>query len=94
MIEIDIFYKKWELIAVVRNFQHSYFAHMMLIGHEKSLTLTFFYPEFEGQKTSPQVYVIRRQQELNDLCRQIRNRLRRGRGKGLTRKQMVQKLTQ
>ena len=37
------------------------------------MPLTFFYPEFEGKKTSPQVYVrdvIRRQQELNDLCRQ------------------------
>ena len=48
--------------------------HMMLTGHEKSLPLTFFYPEYEGKKTSPQVYVrdvIRRQQELNDLC--IRN---------------------
>ena len=46
--------------------------HMMLTGHEKSLTLTFFYPEYEGKKTSPQVYVkdvIRRQHELNDLCR-------------------------
>ena len=38
--------------------------HMMLTGHEKSLPLTFFYPEYEGKKTSPQVYVrdvIRRQ---------------------------------
>ena len=46
--------------------------HMMLTGHEKSLPLTFFYPEYEGKKTSPQVYVrdvIRRQQDLNDLCR-------------------------
>ena len=45
--------------------------HMMLTGHEKSLPLTFFYPEYEGKKTSPQVYVrdvIRRQQELNDFC--------------------------
>ena len=45
---------------------------MMLTGHEKSLPLTFFYPEYEGKKTSPQVYVrdvIRCQQELNDLCR-------------------------
>ena len=41
---------------------------MMLTGHEKALC----YPEFEGKKTSPQVYVrdvIRHQQELNDLCR-------------------------
>ena len=46
--------------------------HMMLTGHEKSLPLTFFYPEYEGKKTSLQVYVrdvIRRQHELNDLCR-------------------------
>ena len=46
---------------------------MMLIGHEKSLLLlTFFYPEYEGKKPSPQVYVrdvIRRQQEFIDLCR-------------------------
>ena len=43
---------------------------MMLTGHEKSLLLTIFYPEVK--KTSPQAYVrdvIRRQQELNDLCR-------------------------
>ena len=47
-------------------------THMMLTGTEKSLPLTFFYPEYEGKKTSPQVYVrdvIRRQQKLNDLCR-------------------------
>ena len=47
--------------------------HMMLTGHENSLPLTFFYPEYEGKMTSPQVYVrdvIRRQQELSDLCRQ------------------------
>ena len=46
--------------------------YMMLTGHEKSLPLTFFYPEYEGKKTSPHVYVrdvIRRQQELNDLCK-------------------------
>ena len=43
---------------------------MMLTGHEKSLPLNLFYPEYEGKKTSPQVSVwdvIRRQQELNDL---------------------------
>ena len=39
---------------------------MMLTGHEKSLPINFFYPEYEGKKTSPQVCVgdvIRRQQE-------------------------------
>ena len=46
--------------------------HMMLTGHQKSLPLTFFYPEYEGKKTSPQVYLRdmnRCQQELNELCR-------------------------
>ena len=46
--------------------------HIMLTGNEKSLPLAFFYPEYEGKKTSPQVYVrdvIRHQQGLNDLCR-------------------------
>ena len=48
--------------------------HMMLtrICHEKALPLTFFYPEYEGKKTPPQTHVrdvIRRQQDLNDLCR-------------------------
>ena len=46
--------------------------HMVLTGHEKFLPLIFCYPQYEGKKTSPQFYVrdvIRRQQELNDLCR-------------------------
>ena len=36
------------------------------------MSLTFFYPEYEGKETSPQAYVkesVRRQQELNELCR-------------------------
>ena len=36
------------------------------------MPLTFFYPEYEGKKTSPQAYdkeTIKRQQELNQLCR-------------------------
>ena len=67
---------------------------MMFTGHEKSLPLNFFYPEYEGKKTSPQVYVrdlIRRQQELNDLCRLSRHR--QSRGKVSIKKQLVQKLT-
>ena len=70
--------------------------HMMLTGHEKSLPLTFFYPEYEGKKTSPQVYVrdvIRRQQELNDCVDETLSRHRQGRGKDSTRKQLVQRLT-
>ena len=46
--------------------------HMMLTGHKKALPLTFFYPEYEGKRTATQTYVrdvIRRQQDLNDLCR-------------------------
>ena len=36
------------------------------------MPLTFFYPEYEGKKRSPQAYVkeaVKRQQELNELCR-------------------------
>ena len=45
---------------------------MMLTGRERAMPLTFFYPEYEGKRTLPQAYVkeaIRRQQELNELCR-------------------------
>ena len=45
---------------------------MMLTGRKRAMPLTFFYPEYEGKKTSPQAYVkeaIKRQQELNELCR-------------------------
>ena len=72
--------------------------HIMLAGHEKSLPQIFFYPEYEVKKTSPQVYVrdvIRRQQDLNDLCRrntqqaQARQRTRFDKKK----KQPAQKLT-
>ena len=45
---------------------------MMLTGKERAMPLTFFYPEYEGKRTSPQAYMkeaIRRQQEINELCR-------------------------
>ena len=45
---------------------------MMLTGRERAMPLVFFYPEYEGQKTSSYAYrreLIKRQQELNDLCR-------------------------
>ena len=45
---------------------------MMLTGRERAMPLPFFYPEYEGKKTSPQAYVkeeVKRQQELNELCR-------------------------
>ena len=47
-------------------------SFMMLTGRERAMPLTFFYPEYEGKKTSPQAYVkeaVRRQQELSELCR-------------------------
>ena len=45
---------------------------MMLTGRERAMPLKFFYPEYEGKKTSPQAClkeVVKRQQELNELCR-------------------------
>ena len=63
--------------------------HMMLTGHEKSLPLTFFYPEYEGKKASPQVYVrdvIRRQQELHDLCRRNTQQAQARQGKRFDKK--------
>ena len=64
-----------QVIGAYNSTQHSTTGvslHMILTGHKNSLPLTSFY-KYEGKKTSPQVYVrdvIRRQQELNDLCRQ------------------------
>ena len=45
---------------------------MMLTGRERAMPLKIFYIEYEGEKTSPQAYVkeaVKRQQELNELCR-------------------------
>ena len=71
--------------------------HMLLTGHEKALPLTFFYPDYEGKKTAPQTCVrdvIRRQQDLNDLCRKNtqQEQIRQRRKFGNKRLQM-QKLT-
>ena len=44
----------------------------MLTGRERAMPLTFFYPEYEGRKTSPLACVkevVERQHELNELCR-------------------------
>ena len=46
--------------------------HDMLTGKERAMPLTFFHPEYEGEKTSPQACVkeaVKRQQKLNELCR-------------------------
>ena len=54
------------------NFTTGISPQMMLTVHKKALPLTFFYPEYEGKRTAPQTYVrdvIRREQDLNDLCR-------------------------
>ena len=74
------------------NHSRSTFSGSLSCGHF-SAPLTFFYPEYEGNKTSPQVDVrdvIRRQQELNDLSRRNtqqarakqRKRFSAGKGKG------------
>ena len=66
-----------QVMRAYNNTEHSTTGispHMMLTGHEKALPLTFFYPEYERRRTAQQAYlrdVIRRQQELNDLCRRI-----------------------
>ena len=68
--------------------------HMMLTGHEKALPLTFFYPEYEGKRTASQTYVrdvIRRQEDLNDLCRRNTQLDKKG---GLIKGQPMQKPTQ
>ena len=64
-----------QVMGAYKSTQHStrgISPYITLAGHEKSLPVIFFYPEYEVEKTLPQVYVrdvIRRQQELNDLCR-------------------------
>ena len=71
--------------------------HMMVVGPEKPLSLTFFYPKYEGKKTSPQVSVggvIRCQQVLNDLCRSDTRQAQARQRKSLIRKLLVQTLTQ
>ena len=71
--------------------------HMMLTGHEKALLLTFFYPEYEGKRTAPQKYVrdvIRRQQDLNDLCRRNTQQAQIRQKGGLIKRQPMQKPTQ
>ena len=64
-----------QVVGAYNSTQHSTTGispFMMLTGRERAMPLTFFYPEYEGKRTSPQAYVkeaIRRQQELNELCR-------------------------
>ena len=68
-----------QVVGAYNSTQHSTTGispFMMLTGRERererAMPLTFFYPEYEGKRTSPQAYVkeaIRRQQEINELCR-------------------------
>ena len=69
---------------------------IMLTGHEKALPLTFFYPEYEGKRTAPQTYVrdvIRRQQDLNDLCRRNTQQAQIRQKGGLIRGQLMRRPT-
>ena len=73
--------------------------HMMLAGHEKALPLFFFYPEYEGKKTSSQTYVRdvnRRQQDLKMLLEDAggtRNRRKSDKNGDLIKGLRIQKLT-
>ena len=64
-----------QVVGAYNSTQHSTTGispFMMLTGRERAMPLTFFYPEYEGKRTSPQAYVkeaIKRQKELNELCR-------------------------
>ena len=62
-----------QVVGAYNSTQHStteISPFMMLTGRERAMPLIFFYPEYEGKKTSPQTYVkevVKRQQELNEL---------------------------
>ena len=59
-----------QVVGAYNSTQHS--TSGMLTGRERAMPLTLFYPEYEGRKRSPQTYVkeaVKRQQELNKLCR-------------------------
>ena len=64
-----------QVVGAYNSTQHSTTvvnSFMMLTGRERSIPLTVSYPEYEGKKTSPQASVkeaVKRQQELNELCR-------------------------
>ena len=64
-----------QMVEAYNSTQHSTTGispFMILTGRERAMPLTFIYPEYEGKKTSPQAYVseaVKRQQELNELCR-------------------------
>ena len=63
-----------QVVGAYNSTQHSttgISTFMMLTGRERAMSMTFFYPKYEGKKTSPQAYVkeaVKRQQELNELC--------------------------
>ena len=53
-----------QVMGAYNSTQHSttgFSPHLILTGHEKSLPLTFFYPEYEGKNTSPKHHSIKKQ---------------------------------
>ena len=49
-----------QVVGAYNSTQHSTTVislFMMLSGRERAMSLAFFYPEYEGKKTSPQAYV-------------------------------------
>ena len=64
-----------QVVGAYNSTQHSTTGislFVMFTGRERAMPLTLFYPEYEGKKRSPQTYVkeaVKRQQELNKLCR-------------------------